>query len=306
MSAPSRRRPGPAAVAAKGRLRANGWLIARRTAQAAFLALFLTGPLFGVWITKGTLAASETLGVLPLTDPLVLAQSLLAGHAPETAAVIGAILVLGAYALLRGRLYCSWVCPINPVTDAAAALRRRLGLKEGTALNRRLRHMVLAAVLLASLVTGVVVWEAVNPVTLLHRSLVFGSLAAGGLVWTVVAAIFLFDLAVAPRGWCGHLCPVGAFYARVGRFGTVAVAAPRRAACDHCMDCYQVCPEPHVIAPALRDTGTDVIHSPDCTACGRCIDVCPHDVFALGLHRPRLPAAGTPVGATALRQGDPS
>ncbi|MGQ9365527.1 quinol dehydrogenase ferredoxin subunit NapH [Azospirillum sp. ST 5-10] len=306
MSAPSKRRPGPAAIAAKGWLRAHRWLLLRRSAQLAFLALFLSGPLAGVWITRGTLASSETLDVLPLTDPLILLQALLAGHAPEATALLGAALVLGAYALLRGRLYCSWVCPVNLVTDAAAALRRRLGLKEGTALNRRLRLHLLAAVLLASAVTGVVAWEAVNPVTLLHRALVFGTLFAGGLAWAVVAAIFLFDLAVAPRGWCGHLCPVGAFYGQLGRFGRLAVAAPRRAACDHCMDCFQVCPEPHVIAPALNPAldgpGGGVILSPDCTACGRCADVCPHDVFALALRLPHGPAAG----AQPLRQGDPT
>lgn len=304
MSAVTRRLPGPAAVQAKGWFAAHRWLIARRTAQAGFLALFLTGPLFGVWIAQGTLATSETLGVLPLTDPLVLLQSLLAGHVPETAAIVGALIVLAAYALLRGRLYCSWVCPVNVVTDAAAAMRRRLGLKEGTVLNRRLRFLVLAAVLLASALTGVIVWEVVNPVTLLHRTLVFGSLAASGLAWSVVAAIFLFDLAVAPRGWCGHLCPVGAFYGQVGRFGRVAVSAPNRAACDHCMDCYQVCPEPHVITPALKDAGSDVIHSPDCTACGRCVDVCPQTVFALGIRPPRPTGAGRTAAPAPNAQGD--
>ena len=40
-----------------------------------------------------------------------------------------------------------------------------------------------------------------------------------------------------------------------------------------------VCPEPQVITPALKGSGTPVITSGDCTNCGRCIDVCPDDVF---------------------------
>lgn len=286
MTAGVKRMPGPAAVRAKGWFRAHRWLLARRASQLVFLALFLAGPLFGVWIVKGTLASSETLGVLPLTDPLMALQSLVAGHVPETAALAGAAIVLAGYGLVHGRLYCSWVCPVNPVTDAAAALRRRLGWREGVRLDRRLRLLVLAAVLVASAAGGVLAWEAVNPITWIHRALIFG----GGAAWTAAAALFLFDLAVAPRGWCGHLCPVGAFYGLIGRWGRVAVTAPNRAACDSCMDCYQVCPEPHVLTPALKGEGGGVIRTTDCTACGRCIDVCPQTVFALGSAR--------------LRQGD--
>lgn len=286
MTARADRIPGREAAAVRGVLAANRWLIARRLSQALFLALFLTGPLFGVWIAKGTLAESLTLDTLPLTDPFVLLQSLAAGHRPETTMLVGGAIVLAAYAVLRGRLYCSWVCPVNVVTDAAAWLRRRLGPKEGMALGRRTRFAVLAGVLAASAATGTIAWEVVNPVTILHRSLVFGSLFTGTAVLTVLAAVFVFDLAVAPRGWCGHLCPVGAFYGLIGRRGAVAVSAPHRARCDQCLDCYRVCPEPHVISPALKGNGSPVIASPDCTACGRCIDVCPHTVFALGLVRP--------------------
>lgn len=269
----------------------NKWLILRRLSQLSFLGLFLIGPLTGVWIVKGTLAESLTLGVLPLTDPLVLLQSLSAGHKPETAAQIGGVIVLTVYALLRGRLYCSWVCPVNVVTDAAAWTRRKLGWREGMNLGRRPRLAVLLGALIASAVTGTIAWEVINPVTQLHRGLVFGSLSGIGAAVVVVVGLFLFDAAVALRGWCGHLCPVGAFYGLLGKAGAVtgvgvAVSAPRRAACDDCRDCYHVCPEPQVITPALKGDGSPLIASSDCTACGRCVDVCPQDVFALALRRP--------------------
>jgi ferredoxin-type protein NapH len=269
----------------------NKWLILRRLSQLAFLGLFLIGPLTGLWIVKGTLAESLTLGVLPLTDPLVLLQSLSAGHKPEATALIGCVIVLTVYALLRGRLYCSWVCPVNIVTDAAAWTRRKLDWREGMNLGRRPRLAVLLGALIASAVTGTIAWEVINPVTQLHRGLVFGSLSGLGAAVVVVVGLFLFDTAVALRGWCGHLCPVGAFYGLLGKAGAmtgvgVAVSAPRRAACDDCRDCYHVCPEPQVITPALKGDGSPLIASSDCTACGRCVDVCPQDVFAIGMRRP--------------------
>lgn len=277
--------PGAAKAAQSGWLSAHKWLLARRLAQAGFLALFLSGPLLHVWITKGTLASSLTLGVLPLTDPMIALQSLLAGHMLEASALVGAVIVLAFYALVGGRVFCSWVCPVNVVTDFAAWLRARLGIKETMALDRRLRLWLLLGVLAGSAATGTIVWEFVNPVTVIHRGLVMGSIVGGGAAAVAIAAVLLFDLGLVANGWCGHVCPVGAFYGLLGRKSVLRVRADKRAACDNCMECFAVCPERQVIAPALRgaDKGVGpVILSGDCTNCGRCIDVCSKQVFRFG------------------------
>lgn len=276
------RRPGLDRVRRDGWLLAHKWLILRRLAQAGFLALFLTGPIWGLWITKGTLAASLTFGVLPLTDPMMALQALLGGHLLEISGLIGAGLVVVFYAVVGGRVFCGWVCPVNVLTDFAAWVRTRLGWKEAYPLDRRLRLAILAGTLIGSAVTGTIVWEFVNPVTMLHRGLVTGSLFTAGAALFITMAVLLLDLGVVSRGWCGHLCPVGAFYALIGAKGVVRVSAVNRAACDNCMDCFTVCPERQVITPALRGAKNGVgpvILSRDCSSCGRCIDVCAKDVF---------------------------
>lgn len=269
---------GEEAIRLKGWWRAHRFLLLRRLSQGFFLLLFLFGPWFGLWWVAGTLAGSRTFGILPLTDPLVLAQSLATGHWPELTALTGAAIVVIGYLLIGGRVYCSWVCPINPVTDAAHWLHGRLGLQKGWQPKRHTRLWLLGTVLVVSALTGSIAWEAINPITMLHRGLVFGM----GFAWALVALVFLFDLLVSRRGWCGHLCPVGAFYGLLGTHSLLRVTTARRAACDDCMDCFAVCPENHVIAPALRgkDGETPLILSPDCTNCGRCVDVCSVDVFA--------------------------
>lgn len=275
------KRPGAEAVQAHGWAAAHRWLLARRTVQLGILALFLAGPVAGWWLVKGNLNFSYTLGFLPLQDPYVLLQSLAAQHAPQVKVLIGAAIVLVFYALVGGRVYCSWVCPLNPVTDAAAWLRRRLGLTRGARLSPNSRHWLLAMTLGLAALTGTIAWELVNPVSILHRGLIFGM----GAAWTVVLAVFLFDLFVAERGWCGHLCPVGAFYGLLGRVALLRVLAVRRAQCNDCADCYAVCPEPQVIKPALkgeRDGRSPVILGAACTNCARCLDVCSKDVFAFG------------------------
>jgi ferredoxin-type protein NapH len=256
-------------------------LLLRRLAQAGVLALFLAGPLGGVWIIKGNLASSVTLGVLPLTDPFALAQVIATRHWPETAALTGVAIVIGFYALVGGRVFCGWVCPVNPVTDAAAWLRSKLGITTGRAPHVSLRYWLLGAVLAASALTGVTVWEWVNPVSLTQRALIFGTVAATTAAWLCLGAVFLFDLFAAPRGWCGHVCPTGALFALVGSKSLLRVSARHSSRCNDCADCYAVCPEPQVIPVALKakQGAAPVIFDPACTNCGRCIDVCSTAVF---------------------------
>jgi ferredoxin-type protein NapH len=305
MSATTRKIAGRDAIAAKGWLAAHKWLILRRASQAFFLALFLAGPLAGIWIVKGTLASSLTLGILPLTDPFIALQAFVAGHKLESTAVVGAFIVVAGYWLVGGRAYCAWVCPVNVITDAAHWLRERLDLDVGLRFNRAARVWILAMALIVSFATGVIAWELVNPVTIIHRDIVYGTFFVGGFAWLLALAVFLFDLAVSRRGWCGHLCPVGAFYGLIGRFALVRIGAAGRARCDDCMDCFAVCPDPHVITPALKGAAKGIgplIRDGDCTNCGRCIDVCPKDVYAFTFRF--APPAEPKTGADDTRKTD--
>jgi ferredoxin-type protein NapH len=268
------------------------WLLARRACQSAVLLAFALAP---PQLVSGNLAASLWFGALPLTDPFTAAQALLAGHRLAAAGIVGVLLAAAFFALVGGRLFCAWICPINMVTDLAAGLRRRLGLRGARRLrlDRRLRHVVALAVLGGSAAGGVLLWEAVNPITLLQRSLALGT----GIGLWLAATLFLFDLLLLERGWCGHLCPVGAFYGWLGRARRLEISVRQRGACTDCGRCFRVCPEPQIIAPALRRPGAapQGVDRGDCTLCGRCLEVCEPNVFALVL-RPSVPAgAGLPL-----------
>jgi ferredoxin-type protein NapH len=200
-------------------------------------------------------------------------------------ALIGVAIVLAFYFLVGGRVYCSWVCPVNMVTDAAAWLRGRFNIKGGAHISRKLRYWVLGMTLAVAAVTGTIAWELINPVSMLHRGLIFGI----GMAWAIVLTVFLLDLFVSANAWCGHVCPVGAFYSLLGKWSPLRVSAAKREACNDCMDCFAVCPEPQVIRPALKGAKQNIgpaILSPNCTNCGRCIDVCSKDVFRFGLRKP--------------------
>ncbi|MCW8825878.1 MAG: quinol dehydrogenase ferredoxin subunit NapH [Gammaproteobacteria bacterium] len=274
-------RPGVEAVATKGFFQAYKWLLLRRLSQLSILGLFLLGPLAGVWLIKGNLASSLVLDTVPLTEPMLVMQMFAAGFIPLSTALWGALFVVAFYLVVGGRTYCSWVCPVNIVTDSAAWLRERLGIAASSSFPRNTRYWMLALVMLLAAVTGTMAYEVVNPVPMLHRGIIFGI----GLSWSVIIAIFLFDLFIARKGWCGHICPMGGLYGIIGKISPLRVRADRREMCDDCMECFVVCPEPHVIKPALKgaDMGNGpVITAGECTNCGRCIDICAEEVFNFG------------------------
>ena len=273
---------GKSAIEQKGRFNAHKWLIARRLSQVSILVLFLLGPMADIWLIKGNLASSEVLGRIPLLDPIVFLQMLFAGgHGITTSAVIGVLIVAGFYTLIGGRMFCSWVCPLNIVTDTARWTRRKLRITGGTKLKSHTRIFMLAAILIIAAGSGSLAYELINPVSILHRGILFGF----GLGWMVIVGIFAFDVFFAKDGWCGHLCPMGALYSLLGQKSLLRVRADQRSACDDCMECYEVCPEMQVIPPALKEAKGlgPVILSSDCTNCGRCIDICDERVFHFGL-----------------------
>lgn len=255
----------------------NRWLFSRRIIQLLIIAAFTVELPAGGYLAQGNLSSSVWFGI-GLTDPYIWLQSLLAGAPLGKAALFGVAIVAVFYLLLGGRIYCSWVCPINLVTDLSYWVRQKLNIKSNFTLSKNIRVTILMLSLLLSLLSGTLAWEAINPITLFQRELMWGSVAGA----TVLASIFLFDVLVTRRGWCGHVCPVGAFYSELGREGRLRVKATQVGACGGCAKCIKVCPEPHVLAPVIAKKATFVT-SGDCTRCGACLDQCSTGALAMRL-----------------------
>jgi ferredoxin-type protein NapH len=263
----------PSAIGDK--VRVWRFVILRRLTQLGILLLFFGTAHWG-WsiagapLLTGNLSASEFLGFLPMADPFAVLQILLTRAMPEVEVLIGAAIILLLYGLIAGRSFCAWVCPLNLVTDLAGWLRRRLSIRDLLYLPRSTRYMVLLAALLLSAITAVAAFEWISPIGMLHRELVYGI----GLGWIAVLGIFIFDLFVIRHGWCGHLCPLGAFYALLGKRSARLVVGFDAASCTHCAECATVCPEPQVLN--LKKVEQAGLVSPgECSACGRCVGSCP-------------------------------
>jgi len=257
------------------------YLILRRITQVLILVLYFGGNVYGWKMLQGTLSGSSVLGVVPLSDPFAVLQMFFAGAVVGANALVGAVIIALFYGIVGGRAFCSWVCPINLITDLANWLRRKLYLdkiERKTWISRNARYYVLVVALIVSAISGVAAFELVSPITIMNRGIIFGFGAGAGLL----VAIFLFDLFVTKNGWCGHICPLGATHSLIGKFAPLSVEHDKDN-CTLCMKCKEVCPESQVLN--MIGKRSELVSMKECTNCGRCIDVCDDDALSFTIFK---------------------
>ncbi len=257
------------------------YLFFRRFTQIGLLVLYFGANAWGWTLLMGNLSASSILGIVPLSDPFAGLQMLVAGAVMATDLLVGMLIVTVFYLVIGGRAFCSWVCPINIITDAAALLRRKLGIDaiaKRQPASRNMRYWVLALSLVLSFILGITAFEFISPISMLHRGIVFGL----GFGWAAMLIIFIFDLFVLKNGWCGHVCPLGGFYSLVGKTSLIKVQHTVEN-CTACMKCKAVCPESQVLH--MINKQSLAVLSGECTNCARCIEVCDDDALGFSLRK---------------------
>ena len=255
------------------------FLLMRRVVQVSILALYVAANVYGFNLLVGNLSSSVLLGTIPLADPFAVLQILSAGAMVGIDIIVGALVVALFYMIVGGRAFCSWVCPVNMITDGANWLRRVLYLEKVERkvwLGRGVRYWVIGLALVLSLLSGVAAFEMVSPIGMMHRGIIFGM----GMGYAALLSLFLFDLFAVKNGWCGHICPLGGFYALIGRFSMLRVKHDQ-SRCTLCMKCKEICPEKQVLSIIGKQSGA--ILSGECTNCGRCVEVCDDDALGFGV-----------------------
>ena len=240
----------------KRRARFGLWL--RRIVAAlvfvAFVALFA-----GLeWRLVAKLAPLAKLQYMP---------AVLAGNAVVAVAIT-------IVAVLCGRLYCSVLCPLGLMQDAAnipGRLVRRLlrrPPKHGGPAARRarlvVRHVVLAAFLAAGLLGLGFSW--LEPYGMFGRATVAWSGAA------LVAFIAALSLLGRGRTWCGWVCPVGTFLGLLSRMAPFRLRIDR-AKCIACRKCERMCKADAISIAGRGDGGA--IDASLCVECLGCVAECP-------------------------------
>lgn len=217
--------------------------------------------------------------------------------------VLICLAVVVIVALVFGKAFCSWVCPVAPLSDLLRGkkAREKDECERTQAAHRVLerwsdtnaaqaekhkpfrsrvdgRHVVLAGSLASAAVCGFPVFCLVCPIGLtfasaiaLYRLIGFNEPAIEVLVFP---ALLVLELTVF-RKWCHRFCPVGALLSLLSRGNRtfkphVDASMCARHAGSSCAACAQACPE-HI--DPCADLGDRSLA--ECTRCGACVNTCP-------------------------------
>lgn len=171
------------------------FLIARRVTQIAIMVLYVIANVYGINILMGNLSSSLLLNTIPLSDPYAVLQMAFAGAVLSFDILLGAFFITMFYMIVGGRAFCSWICPVNMITDLANYLRRKFGfnqIQKKQPASRNIRYWVIAISFVLSFIIGIAAFELISPVSMVHRGIIFGL----GFGWATMVVIFLFDLFV--------------------------------------------------------------------------------------------------------------
>lgn len=239
-------------------------------------------------------------------DPLVGLAHMLAAREIVLGLLVGALITLIA-ALVLGRAWCGWLCPLGAVLDVTPARAPRPRAVDLSPRWRQVKHFLLALILISA-AFGSLSFLFLDPITLLYRTLATALWpATHALLWAaekllyhvpflqggidaleatrgallplaqplypsgvLMALLFAGILAlnaIRPRFWCRYLCPLGAL------LGLVSKAAwLRRIVGETCIDCgrcARACPTGTI--DASRSYASDPA---ECTMCLDCVPAC--------------------------------
>lgn len=241
-------------------------------------ALFFLSYKVDLQILEGTLSGSRLFG-FHLIDPFVALEVFAANHSIQTNLIIGVLTVSFFYFIVGGRAFCSWVCPYNIFGEIGEKMHvfllKRKIIKSYN-FEQKIKYIFWAIFLILAFITQFLVFEIINPVGIISRTIVYG----WSLSISIVFTIFLVEVFFSQRAWCRYACPVGTTFGLIGWISTTKIKWID--SCDHCNVCSKVCIVPHVLDITKKGSGKNIqsVLSGDCTLCGRCIEVCHSDALS--------------------------
>ena len=228
---------------------------------------------------------SITLFGVTFNDPLATLGHAVANGSIHWPLIAGALISVGL-AVIAGRAFCGWICPVNTILEANDRLRHWL---EKRIVRMRLpqwlpglrpRWVVLAAGVVISATAGFNVFAFILPYAGLARDwhqAVYGAGIGVGVFFVMV--LIAVELLAAPRLWCRSLCPTGLILGWLGKAKAVDITRKPEGAClSGCSLCLTTCR--FGVAPR------DQLNTDQCMLCNACVASCPADVLAIRPVRP--------------------
>lgn len=175
-------------------------------------------------------------------------------------------------ALLFGRLWCGYVCPLGFYQEILSFLRKNTRIPSvHNAKKVQLLVRVLKWIVFAGFLFSVVFWG-LRPSIYIRPDQLFTNIRTSAW-WLILTGIFIGLCFVQERFFC-KICPLGTLRGIFNR-GSFSRIRKNPQACTHCRACLECCPM-DIESIYLEREKKDVTHS-DCIYCMKCIEACPEE-----------------------------
>lgn len=243
--------------------------VIRRFSQLIALVIVLAIPYLnnrGINIIIGNLYSSTFFGI-DISDPLLFLQSVILSKSLDFKFFLS-ILIPVILAVTLGRVFCSFLCPVNTIFEWLNRLypRRKLGQVKGSS---RITLVLLLIIILLIFFTRIPFFTYLSlPGILsieLQKILLTKSLS---FFWMTFAFLIFLDFVIRRRFWCNYICPQGIFisFLRTPKTLKVVKESDENSQCIGCRRCVSSC-------PFYLNPMEEKIY-PQCVNCLECVQVC--------------------------------
>ena len=219
---------------------------------------------------------------LDIVDPALLLQSILLTKSFYLTLIIAAIIPI-LLAALFGKVFCSWGCPYNFLSELVELFRKKVKKIDFVKnVNPKARNywIVYGSIFLVVIITGVPIITFISMPGLITSqvadSIMFKTI---GIEIFLVLVILIIEVLFAPRFWCKYACPVGATLALFHTKRSLRISYNSKQCANCAVAKDRIC---NITCPLNLNPRGDNIY-PYCYNCMECVDICQKNGKALNM-----------------------
>jgi polyferredoxin len=219
-----------------------------------------------LFIVFGVLTGLHPSPLCALTKPFTAYQIM--GFIPPPMIIMAGAMIL--FTVIGNKIFCGWICPLGCLQEVIHKLSSvTKKFKFPFIITNSVRFSLLAVFITVVLFFSVNIFNWFNPFELFHWRPNKYILIVTSII--IVASLFYY------RPFCQFLCPAG-FITWIFEHTSLFRIHKSEDKCTHCTQCIKESP-----CNAIHSIINNHTITPDCYACGKCIESCPEDALSFSL-----------------------